>query len=968
MNAKPQLLLKSAHLENFVLHKDTFVEFERPIVLLTGGNSSGKTLFLEGLLLALGIKSQRIRDGRINAIIGGNGKSARGSVQINNPKISGRRIIWFDNDQLDELIEADVFTVGYEISARDTNLNYFVINDEKKHTITLTLLSQLLDRINLDTRNKLVFTESGDVSEIVSSSPRKRFETLLKITGMQDRFTQVSELSSKTAEFTPVLNRLEEENKRRGNELNELKLVLEEIKAKERLEERKKYLQGALIWCEVLEIKERISKIKDRQAELKYQERELKADLETEQVELEKIDAELLNLNSLRTREEQSQYDIVRKENDLKHEIERIQREISDAENEIAKFSEELDKLDLFTDEDFWNAQENQKKLSAEYDNADLEFRKWQTELNQLTKTAQILRSGDSETDFADETDQKIFSALKLTAILRSHDIKFWGPLGAEIEIIDETLIPFLGDLFFEYWVYEDDKAKLIELLEEITNLKTSDFSFRFININNSSQYTDLGKYFKCQDNALFDALTREINFKVDDCDKIEQIVGKLPDSKTIFFRNFKLSAQDRKIQIHDEKEVEIYEKFKAHKTRSIEELENALEALQKLNKLKPESERLSDEVKRMQAEYMEASAYLHKINETNKTRETLTKAVAKALETKEKKEKELEVKMFERQKLQEKLDQLTSLENLTENIKEMNADRDKINNRIGSIQNKLVSLRNELARLQGNLEREEKQRSEKSSAAMTYLPEVPSDLTPSDESEVRRQIAEIDFRLRKMDNLTATYEQYERKKSEFESHARKLKRTKNAFHELRERLEHERSLWQDQLQDYVDLINKHMRESLHERFSQIRVELTEPENVDKCGLNIEAKHRQAFIDSATRIRGLSGGERGIVTEAFIFATHLLTYSPLHVIDEFTQRMDLSTKELAFNIAAQTAIKAQQLRKTLNAESEFSEYAYDPLFILACPDTTGLDFMQNDLFSHLVCLRLADGNSNVLGK
>ncbi|MCD4656151.1 MAG: AAA family ATPase, partial [Planctomycetes bacterium] len=328
MNSKPQLLIKNVHLENFVLHKDTFVEFVRPIVLLTGGNSSGKTLFLEGCLLALGIKSQRIRDGKLNAIVGSNGKVTRGTVQLNNPLINNRRTICFDNEQIDEMLDNEVFSLGFEVSAKDTNLNYFIINDDIKHTITLSLLTQILDRINLDIKNKLVFTESGDVSELVSSSPRKRFETLLRITGMQERFVQVSELSQKSADLSPMLQRLEEENKRREIELNNLKRLLEEIKEKERLEERNTFLEGTLLWCEYLQIKEKINKIRLRNADLEYQEKELLFSISQENIKLEKVLKELVNLNAVKFDEERSRIIIVREENDLKHEIDALQSEI----------------------------------------------------------------------------------------------------------------------------------------------------------------------------------------------------------------------------------------------------------------------------------------------------------------------------------------------------------------------------------------------------------------------------------------------------------------------------------------------------------------------------------------------------------------------------------------------------------------------------------------------------------------
>ena len=101
MADKPQLLINSVHLENFILHKETFVEFTRPIMILTGSNGSGKTLFLEGLLLAAGIKSQRIRDSKINNIVGDFGKSTKVTLRINNPIVNDERAITFNNEQID---------------------------------------------------------------------------------------------------------------------------------------------------------------------------------------------------------------------------------------------------------------------------------------------------------------------------------------------------------------------------------------------------------------------------------------------------------------------------------------------------------------------------------------------------------------------------------------------------------------------------------------------------------------------------------------------------------------------------------------------------------------------------------------------------------------------------------------------------------------------------------------------------
>ena len=976
MNVKPQLLIKSAHLENFVLHKDTFVEFDRPIVLLTGGNSSGKTLFLEGFLLALGIKSQRIRDGKISAIIGSNGTVTRGTVQLNNPMNYNRRTICFDSEQIDEMLDSDVFSIGFEVSSKDTNLNYFIINNDNKHTITLSLLTHILDRINLDIRNKLVFTESGDVSELVSSSPRKRFEILLKITGMQDRFVQVTELSQKSLDLTPMLQRLEEENKRRAIELNNLKTILDEIKKKELLEERKTFLQGALLWCEYLEIKAKIDKIILRNSDLKYREKELIYNVSQESSKLENVNAELTNLETMKLAEERSRYKIVREENDLKHKIDALQNEIGKINDEISTLNEDLKNLKHVDNEEIQSVVSFQKDFNKKFEIADKEFITLQREYNNSLETANLF----NRLNLDSEIDEQIFTALKLSAFMKNIKIKFWGPLCLEIKVNDKTIMPLLEDILFEFVIFNDyGDDSFTSIIENIVNNKIPLLCITFlpsdyqISSNNSSKNIVLHDFIDCDNNEISRYLSNKYDVviqKDNNYASIQDFMIKHRNSnKLLYFPEKLMSISARgRIKFHSANSIDIYNKFHMHKSRTFDEIEKALNARENIKIIQPKLDILADNVKKYQNDYIQISAQLHEFNENRKTYEILSKAIKNSESDVFQKQKMLEKILIERQDLQDKLDKLSSISNISVEIEELGVKRDELNKNIGKYQNELITVRNEFNRNIDAIKREEVIQKEKAAAAKTYTPKIPNNLNYQNEPEIRQQITEIEIKIKNLEHLPTTFEQYERKKAEYESHARKLKRTKKVFYELAERLDHERNLWQTQLQEYIDLINNNMRTSLSERFSHIRIYLSEPENINKCGLHIEARHKQAYIDGTTMIRGLSGGERGIVTQAFIFATHLLMYSPLHVIDEFTQRMDISTKELAFNIATSTAIRAKKMRESMRNDENYTEYAYDPLFILACPDTAGLDFSTNDLFEHLVCLRLADGNSNVINK
>ncbi|MBY8995560.1 MAG: hypothetical protein KGD59_13500, partial [Candidatus Heimdallarchaeota archaeon] len=148
----------------------------------------------------------------------------------------------------------------------------------------------------------------------------------------------------------------------------------------------------------------------------------------------------------------------------------------------------------------------------------------------------------------------------------------------------------------------------------------------------------------------------------------------------------------------------------------------------------------------------------------------------------------------------------------------------------------------------------------------------------------------------------------------------------------LRADLEARLAFWNGELQEVVTNITRSMKLLLGGIFEKIRLKVTNINKPDEAGLYIEAITKgKAYRD----FRELSGGEKVLAIEGLILAMHTLTDSPIHAIDEFTQRLDEKNKALAFSIAVRT-------QKLAGENSRFV-----PQFILLCPDALDVDISDN---------------------
>ncbi|MCD4658194.1 MAG: hypothetical protein K8S87_11705 [Planctomycetes bacterium] len=478
-----------------------------------------------------------------------------------------------------------------------------------------------------------------------------------------------------------------------------------------------------------------------------------------------------------------------------------------------------MNKLQPVNEEEIEKAVAEQQDKSKRYDYADAEFKTLQREYNNLSETANFLVRNVLDFVADSEIDKQIFSALKLAISLKSQKVQFWGPLGLEIEFTDDDYIPLFGDILFQFIIFHNfDNEILSDIIDDFITSNNPLLSVIVLptDYKNSSVESKndnaLHNILKCDNDKIFQYLSTKYNViiqKANDLNSIPDFLYKHKNTnKILYFPEKYMSINAEGLfSFHNKNSIENYKKIHQHKSHAYSEIENALDSLDKIKIINPKLDLLAENVNAYNNEYMQISAKVHELESTKQAIEALTTTIQNNESEIFQKEKSLELKLIDRQNLQDKLDEMLSISNIDEEIIELDNKRDELNKEIGKIQNELISVRNELNRNNVAIEREETLQNEKAAAAKTFVPKIPTNLEYRNEPNIRKQITEIEIKIKNFDHLPASFEQYERKKAEYESHARKLKRTKKVFYELAERLDHERSLWQTQLQDYIDLM-----------------------------------------------------------------------------------------------------------------------------------------------------------------
>ncbi|MCE7742045.1 MAG: hypothetical protein GOP50_06270, partial [Candidatus Heimdallarchaeota archaeon] len=143
---------------------------------------------------------------------------------------------------------------------------------------------------------------------------------------------------------------------------------------------------------------------------------------------------------------------------------------------------------------------------------------------------------------------------------------------------------------------------------------------------------------------------------------------------------------------------------------------------------------------------------------------------------------------------------------------------------------------------------------------------------------------------------------------------------------------------WEGGLHNIVDHMNKMLNLLLQDIFLNVSIQIKNYNDERNAGLYIEAETK----GDNRRYRQLSGGEKTLLAQAIILALHMISQSPIHAIDEFTQKLDRKNKTLAFSMALLTYRLAKENRMIT------------PQFVLITPSLDDVELSEE--FSHKILI------------
>jgi chromosome segregation ATPase len=146
---------------------------------------------------------------------------------------------------------------------------------------------------------------------------------------------------------------------------------------------------------------------------------------------------------------------------------------------------------------------------------------------------------------------------------------------------------------------------------------------------------------------------------------------------------------------------------------------------------------------------------------------------------------------------------------------------------------------------------------------------------------------------------------------------------------------------WRKYLEETIETLNHRMNQLLIHFLKQVRLTVRYPDEPNRAELHVQiAINRQGAWRTYDN---MSGGERVLSTQTFILALHTLAKSPLHVIDEFTQRLDEASRAAVLSVV-QRAVELSRGNLPL-----------DPQFLLMAPTTVGLQIPST--MHHIVLVK-----------
>ncbi|MBM4038414.1 MAG: hypothetical protein FJ290_07860 [Planctomycetes bacterium] len=994
------LLLAKLRLHNYKLHANTEVDLgERPILLLTGANGSGKTQVLEALRLSLGVHPTPARARGMASVIGPTGEDARLTLDVRNPLADGHRLLKPPHEELARELDCDVVRIATRVTASGSVQYRLGSADQEWPTrqISGQQLRDLFRSVNIQAANRLAFTEEGVVDVFAGESGRKKLESLLEATG---RLQYLEDLRQ-------ALIHLEDAN--RQTEPLRQKLTWERdlvASIRERLEiirQRSKYIEQHAALC----IEHAWAVVRDAEAArdgvLARTERAVarldrcKSSLSDAQDALRRAEADLADHTRRAT---EARAAIVREKSTLERLVGQrihLQQSRDEAVADLARLQAERDDLTriLATEKGKENAQAFQER---------------QTELlrveQEMSRTLREVESLDAELGAAEDEDV----AASVPLADRSAHCRQWAPDGcgyieAEPTRFEQEMLD--GCAAFQRAIAERKmQGQLIGPVISLVRIRPGEEPWeravRCLAGRNLFAFVARDRDAYAAAKALFDELFPHRKPPV-------TVVRHSEVARPSGAEGNRLGEAG-----HGEAKLRRPRLPKGVHGFAFDLLDGEAHCLAFLRRVlrgavaeaSGDANELTDFAEAHDCPVLTADcrsfyapfggftrppapiftplgtpiatppsvggaslpragrggpAHIHRLLR----RHAELASRARQLEG-ELRKLGIRPEVSERLRtVGERIEGLAArtaqmaaddarlagqIKTLQDAINEMARSEQPIETNLDELQAKVRDAQAETVRCATLIAEEEKvvaRFREEGEAAAVQLEAARKEAEPLGKRppEVRltalvaQEKAEVKGKLDAIVGQTVDEDNLRRKEEELEQLETYVAERTSHIEKLQADVAERRDIWQHEVRSMVEHLSRVMQTLLRGgAFRDVRLEAAHVEEPDKAELAIRARTKGAqWLD----YRELSGGEKVLCTEALIMSLHTLSDSPVHAIDEFTQRLDRSNAAAAFDI----------VRKTFEMTSR-GQPRLVPQFVLLCPEAFGLE--ENELIRHIV--------------
>lgn len=967
-------------LHNFKMHKFTELEMsELPIIVISGANGSGKTQILEALILSIGHTPSRVSLSSYKDLVGPFDDHCIIQLFLRNPMMNDQRLISSSDPDISNIVNKDRFHLEIRINKEGDMRRSIVDSKGKKQSIARKQIQRLMKSIGIYDDTMLNFTEEGYLSSFADGSPRKKLESLLAATGLKEIFasylTSKRRVDEKNREFSPLVLQLEKEK----ISLNKLKENFQRLEKKRELISRFENVDRELVWYKALESRDRLQESKKELTSKKKELSSLNTQILSTNENYDKIRKVLENL-------EKENNGLIIDRDELNDKVSRFEGQKEEKKRKTNQFKETLNTIDekltefrkvktndnlsekISLQDQLSSIKKQQKYLNVRVKDISKELREKSVEekeikerINEraslygdlseyernLVKDTVKFKEGIRSSRYAGEIIGPVYEIITILPDFAEYSEVIKQALGRTLfgfiatseeayqtakEIYD-TLFPSFKPNFTVGRVLEDEQGPKPDYLTSTTIEEKPDGVIDNV-INLIETSTQVKLYLKRFVNVILAIPDLSPNLLTNYAKQIRANI-LTSDGKSYYLSREAFSSPPRKYRVKLDVSLDKY--------LSIERIrENLQDLYSNMEELAAEESQFIQEISQLENKkrVIENSLRPWEISGDELEREFIN------LENKKNEiEQQLKEESTGLEQIEEKIEshgsQLIEMDN---ELKIKRGLEFKTRNEFSELThsiNELSSKKNRFIRhvelLNVEVEEIEKQHSELFSLAQEkgLQPETIRENKEeifSDYNKIKGQLELLEI------TPAVTEETLEEQERKVEVLKVEVEENQKHLDNLKKDLEKRLAEWEGSLKQIVSHLNKMLNLLLKDVFENISLSIVNYNDETNSGLIIEAETKGDY----RKYRQLSGGEKTLIAQAIILALHMINHSPIHAIDEFTQKLDKKNKSLAFSMALATYEIAKENR------------SITPQFILITPSLD--DVQLSDEFTHKILI------------